>query len=579
MSLTREQFYNKAIRPNLARFSSTVKVRDILPHLPCLTITDREEVEAKRETSGNFTAMQTLLDNLRRRENWPDEFITALRNCEHRELADEMSTAYDRIRGITNNAAPTAPVPRPAPTPAPSFSSAGATATVTTATVHTVPVTNPPAGDVPAHSTPPSNIAAPEPSPAPVPKVPETQQVQNLPTPVPAPSLKPVSQAEIAPVVVAPSQAPPSAVVSVSKVPTHTGPAENETPVLDTPDGLALTDQTTTSSLSGETVLSTSGAQASSSYTTSQSSQMSEKIQVPIAVKDTDTSEKLPVQDSNPPLRQERTIQEPEEISDPTANELVQRNNTVGLPVFNGQTNSTRTGQATSSAPTEVVTHPPSSIEQEYFSKPGILQYPDPQQNRAEALPVLPEEPCSVVSDDLEISRATESSTEPGRSTSLAEQTSTAIASLDSASWCDPPHIAAPSTPNQPEEDHYESFCPSQTLVNVIRFAEEPPAENLNGQPPSMLQRSRVISENHIGTENVVPLSDPSGHDSEASDRKKSATINYREEESNARPATILQPELREEGYRELFRINNYQLVAAAGFALSAVFLAWKLKH
>ncbi|XP_051772343.1 mitochondrial antiviral-signaling protein [Ctenopharyngodon idella] len=596
MSLTREQFYNKAIRSNLARFSSTVKVRDILPHLPCLTITDREEVEAKRETSGNFTAMQTLLDNLRRRENWPDEFITALRNCEHRELADEMSDAYDRIRGIKNNAAPAAPVPRPAPTPAPSFSSAGATASVTTATVHTVPVTtspllNPPARDVPAHSTPPSNNAAPEPSPAPVPKVPETQQVQNLPTPVPAPSLEPVSQAEIAPVVVAPSQAPPSAVISVSKVPTHTGPAENKTPILDTPDGLALTDQSTTSSLSGETVLSTSSAQASSSSTspiqitkpctTSQSSQMSENIQVPITVKDTDTSEKLPVQDTNPPLREERTIQEPEEISDPTANELVQRNNTVVLPAFNGQTNSTSTGQATSSAPTEVVAHPPSSIEQEYFSKPGILQYSEPQQNRAEALPVLPEEPCSVVSDDLEISRATESSTEPGRSTSLAEQTSTAIASPDSASWSlnDAPHIAAPSTPNQPEEDHYESFCPSQTMVNVIRFAEEPPAENLNGQPPSMLQRSRVISENHIGTENVVPLSDPSGNDSEASDRKKSASTNYREEESNARPATILQPELREEGYQELFRINNYQLVAAAGIALSAVFLAWKLKH
>lgn len=191
----------------------------------------------------------------------------------------------------------------------------------------------------------------------------------------------------------------------------------------------------------------------------------------------------------------------------------------------------------------------------------------------------MPEEPCSVVSDDLEISRSVGSSTEPGRSTSLAEQTSTAIASLDSASWCEPPDIAAPSTPNQPEEDHYESFCPSQTLVNEIRFAEEPSAENLNGQPPSMLQHSRVISENHIGTDNVVTLSDPHGHDSEASDRKKSASTNYQEEESNARPATILQPELREDGYRELFRKNNYQLVAAAGIALSAVFLAWKLKH
>ncbi|XP_056103999.1 mitochondrial antiviral-signaling protein [Rhinichthys klamathensis goyatoka] len=592
MSLTREQFYNKAIRPNLARFSSTVKVRAILPHLPCLTLTDREEIEAKRETSGNFTAMQTLLDNLRRRENWPNEFITALQNCEHEELAAEMRTAYDRIRGITTPAAPAAPVPRPVPRPAPT--PAGATATVITATIHTVPATTsslliPPAVDVPAHSAALSNMAAPEPSPAPAPvlEVPETQQVQKLPTPVPAPSLEPVSPAENAPLVVAPSQTPPPAEVSVSKVPTLIGPAENKTPVLDTPDGLALTEQTTNSSSTGETLLSTSSAQASSSNTsqiqitqpctTSQSSQMSEKIQVPIAVKDTSTSVKVPVQESNLPLREERTIQGPEEISDPTANEHVQRNNTAGLPVFNCQTNSTRTGQATSSAPTD---DPHSSIDQEYFSKPGILQHPEPQQNRAETLPVLPEQPCSVVSGDLEISRATECSTEPRRSPSLAEQTSTPFTSLDSASQS-LNDIAAPSTPNQPEEDHYESFCDSRTLVNVIRFSEEPPAENLNGQPPSMLQRSRdQHTLNHSGTENVVPLSDPSGHDSEASDRKKSATINYQEQESNARPATIQQPELREEGYAELFGINNFQLIAAAaGIALSAVFLAWKLKH
>lgn len=582
MSFTCEQFYNEAIRPNLARFSSTVKVRDILPHLPCLTLTDREEVNAKRETSGNFTAMQTLLDNLRRREKWPDEFITALRNCEHRELANEMSTTYDKIRNNTNNAAPAAPTPKPPPAPAASSTSSGSTTTTTTVTVHAVPANSPPlliptSGGAPVSSSAPSNIAAPAP-------------VKPL-TAVPAPSPEPVSQADVAPPVVAPSQAPSLPEASISKVslpvPTLTGVAENKTSALDDSDGLALTDQTTISS--AEALLSTSSAQASSSNTspiqmtkpctTSQSSQMSEKIQVPITVKDTDTSEKLPVQDTNPPLREERTVQEPEEISDPTANELVQRNNTVVLPVFNGQTNSTRTGQATSSTPTEEVTHPPSSIEHEYFSKPGTLQYPEPQQNRAEPLPAMPEEPCSVDSDDLEISRSIESSTEPGRSTSLAEQTSTAIASLDSASWCEPPHIAAPSTPNQPEEDHYESFCPSQTLVNEIRYAEEPPAENLNGQPPSMLQHSRVISENHIGTENVVPLSDPHGHDSEASDRKKSASTNYQEEESNARPATILQPELREEGYQELFRKNNYQLVAAAGIALSAVFLAWKLKH
>ncbi|XP_016401056.1 flocculation protein FLO11-like [Sinocyclocheilus rhinocerous] len=588
MSFTREQFYNEAIRPNLARFSSTVKVRDILPHLPCLTFTDREEVEAKREISGNFTAMQTLLDNLRRREKWPDEFITALRNCEHRELANEMSATYDRIRGITNNAAPAAPTPRPAPAPAASYTSSGSTTTTTRVTVHAVPATTPPllippSRGAPASSTASSNTAAPEPSPAPV----------KPPTPVPAPSPEPVSQAEVAPPVVAPSQAPPPPEVSVSKVslpvPTLTGAAENKTPALDNSDGLALTDRTTISSSTGEALLSTSSAQAFSSdtstsqsqitklYTTSQTSPKSKKTQVPTADIDIDPSERLPVQDTNPPLRMERTFQEPEEISDPTANERVQGNNTVGLPVFNNApTNSTTTAQATSSAPAEVVTHSPSSIDQECFSKPEVLQHPEPQQNRAEILPVFQEEPCSVVSGDLEISNATDSSTELGESTSLADQNSAPFASLDSAtqSFQDPPYNAAPLTRNQPEEDHYESFYGSHTPINVIQFAEEPSAENMNGQPLSILQRSTVISEdqhtlNYVGTESAVHLSEPSGHDS-----KKSTTINVREEESSA-----ARPEQRGEGRPELFRINNFHLIAAAGIGLSAALLAWKFTH
>ncbi|XP_043110767.1 mitochondrial antiviral-signaling protein [Puntigrus tetrazona] len=579
MSFIREQFYNEAIRPNLARFSSTVKVRDILPHLSCLTITDREEVEAKRETSGNFTAMQILLDNLRRREKWPDEFITALRNCEHRELADEMSAIYDRIRGITNKASP---APRTAPAPAVSHTSPGST--TTKETVHAVPATAPPllitpSGAAPESSTVPSNNADPEPSPAPV----------KPPTSIPAPSPEPVSPPDVAPPVLAPSQARPSPEISVSEVslpvPTLTGAAENKTPALDSSDGLALMDQTTISLSTGEALPSISSAQTFSSdtptpqsqitkpNTTSQTSQKSKKTQVPTRDKYIDISERLPVQDSNPPLRMEMTFQEPEEISDPTATEVVQQNNTVGLPVFKiAPTNFTTTAQATSSAPAEVDMHSPSSIDQEYFSKPGVLHPSEPQQNRVE---IFPEEPCSVVSDDLEISNATVPSTEPEQSTRLADQNSASSSCLDSAtqSFQDPPNNAAPLIHNQPEEDHYESFCGSHTEENVIQFAEEPSAENMNGQPPSMLQRKAISEDQHtlndVGTENTFYLSEPSGHDS-----TKSTSINVQEEESSA-----AREEQREEGRPQLFSIINFHLFAAAGIGLSAAFLAWKFSH
>lgn len=59
----------------------------------------QEEIEAKRETAGNYCAMMVLLDNLRRRENWPAQFISALQTCEQWALANELSEAYDRLRG------------------------------------------------------------------------------------------------------------------------------------------------------------------------------------------------------------------------------------------------------------------------------------------------------------------------------------------------------------------------------------------------------------------------------------------------------------------------------------------------
>lgn len=584
MSLTREQFYKMAIRPNMARFATDLKVGEILAHLPCLTISDRDEIEAKKSHSGNFNAVQTLLDNLRRRENWIDEFITALRNCEKEKLADEMSDIYDSIRGITS-------APKPTDTPAPP--STGATATVTTATVHTVPPTPPPLlipppGDSPVYSTAPSNPAtqapspAPAPSPVPVLQVPETQQVQQVHSPAPAPTPEPVSQAEITPPVIAPPDVPSPI---QSKVPTHTGEAFTRTPVSRALDGLGFT----ITSTAGESPISTSGAQASTSNTSQiqltrpcSPSQSSGNIQVQTEVKDMDTSEKLPVQDTNSPMRQERTFQGPEEMSDPTANEVVQRHNIVRLPVLNAQTNSNRTSQTTTSIHTEVVAHAPHFIEPEYFSKPGTLQIPEPQQNRAGTLPVLQEDPCSLVSGDLEISRETASSTESRQVTSLAEQTS--ISSTSTPPSNNPPYTSAPLTNNQPEEDHYESVCGNQTLCQVFYVAEEPPAENLNGQPPSMLLHSRVTSEepptlNHVGTESVAHICVPSGHVAGASDHK-STTVIAREQECNAATAaTIQQPEQREEGRPELFRINNVHVVAAAGIALSAVFLAWKLNH
>lgn len=43
--------------------------------------------------------MGLLLDCLKRRENWPEQFIAALEACDHPTLAAELRAAYDALRG------------------------------------------------------------------------------------------------------------------------------------------------------------------------------------------------------------------------------------------------------------------------------------------------------------------------------------------------------------------------------------------------------------------------------------------------------------------------------------------------
>jgi len=46
--------------------------------------------------------MVLLLDCLRRRERWPEQFINALEACEHTTLAAEIRAEYDSLRGVNS---------------------------------------------------------------------------------------------------------------------------------------------------------------------------------------------------------------------------------------------------------------------------------------------------------------------------------------------------------------------------------------------------------------------------------------------------------------------------------------------
>ncbi|XP_072313585.1 uncharacterized protein [Eucyclogobius newberryi] len=109
MSYASDKLSRGYLRKNMPRIVTTVRPREIVVHLPCLTDHDRETIEAKRETCGSFDAMVRLLDCLKRREDWPEQFIAALEACEHRIIAAEIRDEYDALRGINNSSPPPAP--------------------------------------------------------------------------------------------------------------------------------------------------------------------------------------------------------------------------------------------------------------------------------------------------------------------------------------------------------------------------------------------------------------------------------------------------------------------------------------
>lgn len=87
-----------------------VKPREIIVHLPCLTDHDIESIETKNDFSGSFEAMKLLLSCMKRRENWPEQFIDALERCRHETIAAEIRAEYNKLRGI-NNSSPPPPAP------------------------------------------------------------------------------------------------------------------------------------------------------------------------------------------------------------------------------------------------------------------------------------------------------------------------------------------------------------------------------------------------------------------------------------------------------------------------------------
>uniref|UniRef100_A0A8C4T8N0 Mitochondrial antiviral-signaling protein-like n=1 Tax=Erpetoichthys calabaricus TaxID=27687 RepID=A0A8C4T8N0_ERPCA len=112
MSFANDKVYNEYMRPNLALYVRRVRPREILRHLPCLSDSEKGEITANYTQNGDESGMELLIALLKRKQNWAPNFITALRETEHTDLADEMQYHFDKYSktsGQCRTAAPTHP--------------------------------------------------------------------------------------------------------------------------------------------------------------------------------------------------------------------------------------------------------------------------------------------------------------------------------------------------------------------------------------------------------------------------------------------------------------------------------------
>lgn len=714
MAYAGDRLYKEVIRKMMGDLATKVRVIEIIAYLPCLTLSDREQIEAKRETYGNYSAMMILLDNLQRRENWPDQFISALRTCEQSALANKISEEYDKIRGIHNQrratAAASAPVlpavasvspaapPAPAPVPAPAAavpSPAEAIATVTTATIHSVPRSTPQllttiveASSQPATpsliNSPPepySNIAAPASTEAPAlvsapdalvhaplesahpaePPLSVLASDARPPSPVSAPNATPsVGQREVpvgsketppgasAPInsspescskIVSPAITEAPALVSIleNSVQPHRKPAHpaeppllvlvphgmppspvsapNATPSVgqcEVPDGsreiptLGISGGLTNTALSGP-----------SSVTASTLPTSPQKSNVPVAVIESSSYVKHPIQDTSP----HGTVLGQDSQNNPTITQVV---HSAVSPNCQTQETSQRTAHPTHSASTGAVAGCLSNLaaeNEENFSKPGVLRGEEPLSVSSDRLqishmtmehsPFQPQavpnphraeervdESVSVTSDDLMFSSSTTAVLSQHVSDPVVPVQNFAPRALENG-------FQEVPSPNQPVEDHYESVCQSlQTRVHIVKVSEGRSVQNLSGQTPSMVRPTTARLNDNGETESIVQSiseDQPSRHiqgisqciqENNASEQA-SPSAGLMTYAGPAYPATFQESELkasgqinvprseqREEsqGVVQLFQSNSHLIVAAA-VCMAAVFVAWRLKY
>ncbi|XP_071223048.1 calphotin-like [Salvelinus alpinus] len=548
-SFTREKL-SLHLRRRMGVFVSRVKATELMANLPCLTLSDKEEIQAKKDFSGNYAAMQLLLDYVQKRMNWPEELITGLETLEHQDLAEELRAEWNKHN--QNNPYPP---------------SAAATTAVRTH-VHPIPSTSSeglpyslvlPAHPAPLAVAPPEASLPPEVAPEVLPPPVVAAQPEAPPSSVPeAPvagsSSEPASHAPKAAVSpdIASEAAPPSPVsadepTGISEPPASSQPGPID--VVSLEDNSSHSDAQTTPTLSGsdlipavtETTPTLSGSDLIPAVTETTPT-LSGSDLIPAVTETTPTlsgSDLIPaVTETTPTLSGSDLIPAVTETTPtlsgsdliPAVTEI-----TPTLPVSHlalSQTESTPAALATFQSPERrpVQDTSPHTVNESTFHQEAVEdsdptqvteddQHTEPPQiQHFSAATAPPPVDTSMNEDDVnfskpEVLRSEVMDSQPysGDSTRLQMSVShlvlatadvnSPVGVLDPVTTSTPlpcqengvpEEITEPLSHNEPQEDTYESSCMSslgdqEVLLNVVHVSEDASIQNNDGQTPSML--------------------------------------------------------------------------------------------
>ncbi|KAK5886670.1 hypothetical protein CesoFtcFv8_017682 [Champsocephalus esox] len=537
MSSASDKLFNGYLRRNMPTIVSRVKVREVMIHLPFLTSHDRENIEAKREVRGNYDGMVLLLDCLKRRESWPEQFIKALEACEQPILAAGLRTEYDTLRG-TSNSNPSSP-----PT------------TVVRAHVHLAPsASHLSTTESGAISQAAAAAALPAEAPAPAEPLPTQGEVEPPPSTPPPESnshQEPVENCE-------------SDIEDVSgddaAIPDQVSAGNSEV-LIDTeapPQPPAEELETETPSMQDPVETRTTTSTEISPPQSPSPSQMNSDVTDGSSFL-TLTPERPPVQDTTPPVDMKPApVLLPEETSEPPATQVIE--------------SSPQTETEAATSPLPVAAETDSSVCDDSsvcLSKPGPLLSIHPQQD---AIPAIPEqrEPVQLYSGNSERLEISDAAPEAVTSSLLP----TCFITVNTALPCQENGIAR--NHSKPEENHYESPCESldmQVLENVVHISEEPSILDLDGQ--SSIPRAQIM--NGDAAKEIIPVPPVSTNtgDTVMSVNTPSGENCLPSEPTPAdispEPKTLQNPEKKSN--------NTKYILTAAGVGACALVMAWRFKN